>query len=277
MRFNLHVPNVNLSGFGGGGVTDHGVLEGLGDDDHTQYFNQARGDIRYALSGNYLTIPQGDVRYALSGTGGGVHTLLGAGHSDTTGTAASGHILGFDGSIWRPSTVSDLAGGTGIGELHRKYLPSGETLEVANREQVLVYESYTIDDGATLDLTDGGELVILSDTNITSISGLRDIQSTAWTSGNLLAYNGANFTPLSSGFFVGREELLQQYNLELDEAAGSITYIGEALPGTATSTAAWRIKRLDESDSIVELIITWADGNDNFDNTWNNRASLSYS
>ena len=32
---------------GGGGVTDHGLLAGLGDDDHTQYFNQTRGDARY--------------------------------------------------------------------------------------------------------------------------------------------------------------------------------------------------------------------------------------
>lgn len=33
---------------GSGGVTDHGELDGLADDDHTQYYNQARGDVRYA-------------------------------------------------------------------------------------------------------------------------------------------------------------------------------------------------------------------------------------
>ncbi len=32
---------------GGGGVTDHGALTGLGDDDHPQYHNDARGDARY--------------------------------------------------------------------------------------------------------------------------------------------------------------------------------------------------------------------------------------
>ena len=32
---------------GGGGVTDHGALTGLGDDDHTQYLNTTRGDARY--------------------------------------------------------------------------------------------------------------------------------------------------------------------------------------------------------------------------------------
>lgn len=34
---------------GGGGVTDHGELTGLADDDHTQYHNNARGDARYSL------------------------------------------------------------------------------------------------------------------------------------------------------------------------------------------------------------------------------------
>jgi hypothetical protein len=31
----------------GAGVTDHGMLTGLSDDDHTQYHNDTRGDIRY--------------------------------------------------------------------------------------------------------------------------------------------------------------------------------------------------------------------------------------
>lgn len=32
---------------GGGGTSDHGLLTGLGDDDHAQYHNNARGDARY--------------------------------------------------------------------------------------------------------------------------------------------------------------------------------------------------------------------------------------
>lgn len=35
------------AGGGGGGVTDHGFLNGLGDDDHPQYLTEARGDARY--------------------------------------------------------------------------------------------------------------------------------------------------------------------------------------------------------------------------------------
>nr|HPG88075.1 DUF2793 domain-containing protein [Hyphomicrobium sp.] len=35
------------SGGGGGGASDHGLLIGLGDDDHAQYLNNSRGDARY--------------------------------------------------------------------------------------------------------------------------------------------------------------------------------------------------------------------------------------
>lgn len=37
---------------GGGGVTDHGALTGLGDDDHSQYHNDTRGDLRYHVQAN---------------------------------------------------------------------------------------------------------------------------------------------------------------------------------------------------------------------------------
>lgn len=67
-----------------------------------------------------------------------------------------------------------------------------------------------------------------------------------------------------------------EYATQIDEAAGSITYVGKAAIGTATSAAAWQVYRMDESGD-PELIILWADGDNNFDNIWDNRASLSYS
>lgn len=42
----------NLTDTGSAGVTDHGALTGLADDDHTQYHNDARGDARYSLLGH---------------------------------------------------------------------------------------------------------------------------------------------------------------------------------------------------------------------------------
>lgn len=64
------------------------------------------------------------------------------------------------------------------------------------------------------------------------------------------------------------------YNVFLDEASATITYVGEANPGTASSAASWRIKRLDSTSG---LLITWADGDSNFDKVWDDRASYTYS
>lgn len=43
---------ISSTGGSGGGVTDHGLLTGLGDDDHTQYLNTTRGDARYSQTGH---------------------------------------------------------------------------------------------------------------------------------------------------------------------------------------------------------------------------------
>ncbi len=53
-------------------------------------------------------------------------------------------------------------------------------------------------------------------------------------------------------------------------------YIGEANPGSAFSDVAWRIKYITIMND-GDVSITWADGDDSFDNVWNNRASYSYS
>jgi len=53
-------------------------------------------------------------------------------------------------------------------------------------------------------------------------------------------------------------------------------YMGEAEPGTLNSEKRWRIRRLTYNGTKLETI-EWADGNGNFDNVWDDRASLSYS
>lgn len=104
-------------GGGGGGATDHGVLTGLGDDDHVQYHNNARGDARYsqlahnhagvydpagtaasAVSAHagaadphpvYLTQTEADALYAAIGSGGAdpwTYVKLGSGFSNATTT-----------------------------------------------------------------------------------------------------------------------------------------------------------------------------------------------
>lgn len=60
----------------------------------------------------------------------------------------------------------------------------------------------------------------------------------------------------------------------VDEASSTVTYVGEAVPGTATSAAAWRIKRVSVSGSITSIL--YAGSAATFVNVWNNRAALSY-
>lgn len=62
-------------------------------------------------------------------------------------------------------------------------------------------------------------------------------------------------------------------NLRMD-TSGAITYVGKAAIGSSSASALWQIKKIDETSGTV---ITWADGNSNFDNIWDNRASLTYS
>jgi len=56
---------------------------------------------------------------------------------------------------------------------------------------------------------------------------------------------------------------------------GGITYIGEAIPGTATSTAGWRVQKITAVGTLTTM--QFAAGGSKFDQIWDNRASLSYS
>ena len=72
--------------------------------------------------------------------------------------------------------------------------------------------------------------------------------------------------------------ILDNYATRLDEAStASVTYVGKTDPGNAllTGSAVWAIQRIDET--TADTIIAWADGNDLFDNIWDNRLALSYS
>ena len=52
-----------------------------------------------------------------------------------------------------------------------------------------------------------------------------------------------------------------------------VIYQGWAAPGTLTSAASWKIRKMDLTSGVI---ITWADGNTYFDNIFNNRENLSY-
>jgi hypothetical protein len=62
---------------GGGGVTDHGDLTGLADDDHTQYLNNARGDVRYApIAHSHVIADVTGLQTAIDGKAASSHTHI---------------------------------------------------------------------------------------------------------------------------------------------------------------------------------------------------------
>ena len=80
-----------------GGSSDHGTLTGLGDDDHTQYHNDARGDARYT---------------AIAHEGAG-----GTAHADVIAAGASGFMSGSD-----KTKLNGIATGATANSAERKLL-----------------------------------------------------------------------------------------------------------------------------------------------------------
>ena len=130
---------VPTTGAGGGGVTDHGLLTGLADDDHIQYHTDARGDARYSQLGhthsNATTSAAGSMSAAdktkLNGIAAGATanssdaTLLNrANHTGTQAlstlsqsSATTNQVPSWNGSAWVPTTFS--GGGSTIKAIQR--------------------------------------------------------------------------------------------------------------------------------------------------------------
>lgn len=66
------------------------------------------------------------------------------------------------------------------------------------------------------------------------------------------------------------------YAKRYDEPDVNTAYYGEATVGSFNNSPVWKIKKLTISGNTV-VSIQYADGNTNYDNTWDNRYSLSYS
>jgi hypothetical protein len=60
----------------------------------------------------------------------------------------------------------------------------------------------------------------------------------------------------------------------VDKVSSTLTYVGSAIPGSLTSEAKWQIQRVQGTTLVTVL---FANGNADFTNIWDNRASLSYS
>lgn len=67
-------------------------------------------------------------------------------------------------------------------------------------------------------------------------------------------------------------------SLEIDYVGGTNPiYMGNAAPGTPTSSALWKIVKLSYDGNNNVTSILYAGGSPSFNQVWDNRASLSYS
>jgi hypothetical protein len=64
-------------------------------------------------------------------------------------------------------------------------------------------------------------------------------------------------------------------NLKITKV-GDVTYVAKSAPGTAQGTAKWQCKKIDGS-VVGTTLITFADGNADFDNTATDLTALTYS
>lgn len=112
----ITLPDADVTlGAGGGGVTDHGALTGLADDDHAQYHNDARGDARYAPVAH---VGAGSTAHANAVAAGAAGFMTGADKTKLDGIASAATANASDASLrdrathtgtQAASTISDFS------------------------------------------------------------------------------------------------------------------------------------------------------------------------
>jgi hypothetical protein len=103
---------------------------------------------------------------------------------------------------------------------------------------------YTPGSGATVAADDVGGVLIQRMKLVLGTDGAND--------GDVSASN-----PIPTGYAA--------YAKVMDESHDPVLYVGEAVVGSATGDAVWRIQKIDTTSGVV---ITWADGDALFDNVW---------
>jgi hypothetical protein len=108
-----------------------------------------------------------------------------------------------------------------------------------------------------------------------TLSWIKQVQSTSTgTSADVNITNTSVPVTQSGVWSVATTPTL--YSKQYDQVSDTLAYLGDAAVGSSSASSVWRIQKLVFT-AAGSVTITFADGNVNFDNVWNNRASLSYS
>ena len=87
---------------------------------------------------------------------------------------------------------------------------------------------------------------------------------------------GTLLTAIQSLLSTANQNKVFAQALRRDEVLPDVCYEGFALPGAAPGAAVWAIRKRS-SETPGQVIYTWAGGNDNLANIWDDRTSLVYS
>jgi hypothetical protein len=149
----------------------------------------------------------------------------------------------------------------------------------------LAYIDLTVDSAGILQVSGGGGggggAVTVADGADVALGARSDAQwdgaAASATAISLLKYLA--YYTAAVDFKIGEQLFYIQAQSEmqtrLDDVGGGVTYVGKAYPGNFTSAAQWQIKRITETAG--DIVVEFADGDNFYDNIWDNRAGLSYS
>ena len=142
----------------------------------------------------------------------------------------------------------------------------GEVIVTVEGQDIVVSGTpHTVGGGGSGDVpnaligSDGITVISGADTDI--IEGFRDEFTSA--SGSLQSQLDSTVSGINDVFAI-----------RLDEVSSTITYVGEADPGSAEASNVWRIKQLE--DLSPDLNIIWASGTAGFEFAWTDRLILTY-
>lgn len=185
--------------------------------------------------------------------------------------------------IWVISLVDKTTGNT-----YGANVVAGDTLTV-DYNGTTYTQAFSTDTATTLDLfgqaiaadalaakyeiTETNILKIYSNVNVEVV-----VENAGVTGSNIVTLNASEDTEVHvvPGFVTVNQDALRPLRTEVTGIApNTVTYAGYALAGADVAEPVWRIMRITETATTT--VIEYADGNENMDNVWNDRAALSYS
>lgn len=187
-------------GGGGGGASDHGALTGLTDDDHTQYHNNTRGDVRYSqLDHGHSNFTSGTAGF-VPPSGGGTTTFLRADGTFVVPTLTGGTVIVQEGdtTISTASTLDFAAADFDVTES-----PSGEAnIAISSAIARVINPVFETTTTGNLTLTNHGnrELTV---TNASAITRTFDFTGMSVGDGGVVVQGGAGAITLVSGSAAG--------------------------------------------------------------------------